>query len=87
MNPANIQIVTKESITVHQLLESPLNLTHLNTEVPLDNLIHDGNIHRPQLALTGFTALFTSHRVQLLGNTECHFLQLLSDDARVEAFV
>lgn len=87
MNPANIQIVTKDSITVRQLMESPLNLTHLNTEVALDNLIHDGNIHRPQLALTGFTSLFTSHRVQLLGNTECHYLNMLSDDARVEAFI
>ncbi len=87
MTEDNIQIVTKESISVRHLMESPLQLVALSGEVGLNNLIRDGNIHRPQLALTGFTALFTSHRVQLLGNTETHYLSMLDEDSRVQAFV
>lgn len=87
MNSENIKIIKKESITVRRLLESPLQLQSLTGEVGFDNLIHDGNIHRPQLALTGFTALFTSQRVQLLGNTETHYLEMLDEEARIQAFI
>ncbi len=87
MNAENIQIITKESINVRRLLESPLQLVSFSGEVGLDNLIHDGNIHRPQLALTGFTALFTSQRVQLLGNTEAHYLEMLNEEERIQAFI
>lgn len=40
------------------------------------------NIHRPGLVLAGFTELFPSERIQLLGNTEMLFLQKLSSEKR-----
>ncbi|MGA0833722.1 MAG: HPr(Ser) kinase/phosphatase [Candidatus Kapaibacteriota bacterium] len=79
--------VVKESIPVRQLLSSPVNLSVVSGEIGLDNLITDKNLHRPQLALAGFTELFTYYRVQLFGNTEFFYLlKGLADDARREAF-
>ncbi len=87
MEAEHLQIITRDSITVRRLLESPLELKSLTGEAGFDNVIYDGYIHRPQLALTGFMALFTSQRVQLLGNTETHYLEMLDEEARIQAFI
>jgi HPr kinase/phosphorylase len=79
--------VVKESITVRELLKGPVNLEAVTGEIGLDNLITDKNLHRPQLALAGFTELFTYYRVQLFGNTEFFYLlKSLHEDARRSAF-
>lgn len=79
--------LVKEAIQVRELLQGPVNLEAVTGEVGLDNLITDKNLHRPQLALAGFTDLFTYYRVQLFGNTEFFYLlKSLPDDKRKEAF-
>lgn len=79
--------LVKESITVRELLEAPMNLSSVTGDVGLDNLVTDKNLHRPQLALTGFTELFTYYRVQMFGNTEFFYLlRVLEDDQRQKAF-
>ena len=79
--------VVKESITVRELLGGPVHLEAVTGDVGLDNLITDKNLHRPQLALAGFTELFTFYRVQLFGNTEFFYLlKSLSDEVRRSAF-
>ena len=79
--------VVKESITVRELLAGPVNLQAVTGEIGLDNLITDKNLHRPQLALAGFTELFTYYRVQLFGNTEFFYLlKSLPEDERRRAF-
>lgn len=79
--------VIKESITVRELLAGPVNLEAMTGQVGLDNLITDKNLHRPQLALAGFTDLFTYYRVQLFGNTEFFYLlKSLSEEKRRESF-
>ena len=79
--------VLKESITVRELLDAPVNLKAVTGEVGLDNVITDKNLHRPQLALAGFTELFTYYRVQLFGNTEFFYLlKSLPEDERRRAF-
>jgi HPr kinase/phosphorylase len=35
---------------------------------------------RPGLALAGYVDLFTHKRVQVLGNTECQYLEHLTED-------
>ncbi|MBL7973983.1 MAG: HPr kinase/phosphorylase [Candidatus Kapabacteria bacterium] len=87
MSIEKIQIITKENISVQQLFEAPLKFTSMNGETGWNNLIVDGNIHRPQLALAGFTELFTSQRVQMLGNTEMYYLKSLDLEARMTAFI
>jgi len=48
-----------------------------------DRLITESHIHRPGLALAGYTELFTHQRVQVLGNTECRYLAWLSPEDRL----
>jgi len=76
----------KESITVRELLNCPVKLTVLTGEIGLDNLITDKSLHRPQLALAGYTEFFTHYRVQLFGNTEFYYLKSLSEEERAAAF-
>lgn len=79
--------LVKESITVREILAGPVNLEAVTGEIGLDNLVTDKNLHRPQLALAGFTELFTYYRVQLFGNTEFFYLLKSLDEAqRREAF-
>ena len=85
----NIQEIRKKSITVGFLADEGrdrFDLQPLNGGVGRDKLITDKNLHRPQLALTGYTKLFTYHRVQVLGNTEFFYLQSLSPERRREVF-
>jgi HPr kinase/phosphorylase len=76
----------KEFITVRELLSGPVQLRSLVDDIGLDNRITDKSLHRPQLALTGFTELFTYYRVQLFGNTEFFYLKSCSADRRREMF-
>lgn len=76
----------KEFITVRELLAGPVQLRSLTEEIGLDNRITDKSLHRPQLALTGFTELFTYYRVQLFGNTEFFYLKSCSQQRRQEMF-
>lgn len=49
-------------------------------------LVTESHIHRPGLALAGYTELFTHQRVQVLGNTECRYLAWLDPVARAAAW-
>jgi len=73
-----------EFITVRTLLrenQSRLKLQLVCSENGLNRKISTGELHRPGLALSGFVKLFTSERVQILGNTEIRYLSGLSEDA------
>ena len=85
----NLKETRKQSITVGFLFErnkARLKMRSVNGEVGFDKEIHDKNIHRPGLALAGYTELFTYDRVQVVGNTEIRYLQHLSLQERVRAF-
>lgn len=49
-------------------------------------LVTEADLHRPGLALAGYTDLFTYQRIQVIGNTECNFLRNLSDSERSKSF-
>lgn len=81
----NIQEIRNKSITVGFLADEcreRFQLTPANEGVGRGKLVTDKNLHRPQLALTGYTKLFTSHRVQVIGNTEFFYLQGLDPEQR-----
>lgn len=48
--------------------------------------IVDRNLHRPGLVLTGYLDHFVPERIQILGNTETHYLLSLSDEQQSVAF-
>lgn len=76
----------KPYITVRELLNGPVQLRPLTDEIGLDNRITDKSLHRPQLALAGFTELFTYSRVQLFGNTEFFYLKSCAPAQRRQMF-
>lgn len=85
----NLQEIRKKSITVGFLADEcreRFQLLPANEGVGRQKLITDKSLHRPQLALTGYTKLFTYHRVQVLGNTEFFYLESLTPEKRREAF-
>ncbi len=55
-----------------------LDLELLNGELSFNKEIVEPDLHRPGLALTGFTDVFTHRRVQIFGNTEMAYLSKLS---------
>ena len=81
----------KESITVEYLAEKMrgrvgVEMKPYNGVDARQRLVTEASIHRPGLALAGYTELFTHHRVQVLGNTECRYLAWLPEADRQEAF-
>lgn len=50
------------------------------------NNVTEADLHRPGLALAGYTDLFTYQRIQIIGNTECNFLNHLPEQKKKEAF-
>jgi HPr kinase/phosphorylase len=51
-----------------------------------DNPIISLELNRPGLALSGFVDLFTFNRIQVIGNTEILYLNMLSKEKRIESF-
>ncbi len=81
----------KESVTIAYVVEKMckrvgVEMILCNNADIEERLITDVNLHRPGIALAGYTELFTHERVQVLGNTECRFLMHLSEEARTAAF-
>ncbi|NTU93949.1 MAG: HPr kinase/phosphorylase [Chlorobiaceae bacterium] len=81
----------KRSITVAYFFEhvgdkSDIRLRRLNNVDEQNRRIFERDLHRPGLAIAGFTNLFTYKRVQILGNTETRFLNHLSPEVRRQAF-
>jgi HPr kinase/phosphorylase len=84
----NIEEVKKEKISVeffYNAAKGRFKLQKISEgDKGLDRIIKDQHIHRPGLALAGYTALFTFDRVQILGNTEMRYLKQLSPEQRTK---
>lgn len=81
----------KRSITVAYFFATigkshDIKLRRLNEVDEQKRRVFERDLHRPGLALSGFTNLFTYKRIQVLGNTETRFLNHLDDEGRREAF-
>jgi len=81
------------TLTVDELLRTKkdsLALELLTDGRGLVRQIHNPDISSPGLVLTGYTERFPSDRVQVLGETECSFLESLDEERRcgaIEAFL
>ncbi len=82
-----IQILQQKQLLVKNLLDAPTKLEVLTKEnVGFDNIIHNKNLYRPQLALAGYVGLFNFKQIQIFGNTECYYLNGLTKRKRILAF-
>jgi len=92
--PFNSQppIPKKDKITVEFLvdqLEKKINvdLKACNPTVSCkERNVTEAELHRPGLALSGFVELFTYKRIQIIGNTEKHYLNSLDPEGQKKAF-
>jgi len=76
-----------ENITVERLYKERkdfLELTLLTSEDGLKKKIPNNEVHRPGLALSGYTERFAYERTQVIGETEMSFLQNLDSNKRKE---
>ncbi|MBN1929491.1 MAG: HPr kinase/phosphorylase [Chlorobiaceae bacterium] len=81
----------KRSITVAYFFENiekrcEIRFRRLNDVDEQKRRIYERDLHRPGLAIAGFTKLFTYKRVQVLGNTETRYLNHLPLEERRKAF-
>jgi HPr kinase/phosphorylase len=51
-----------------------------------DHSITDSELYRPGLALAGFVEVFCHNRIQVLGNTECRYIDFLGKKKSEETF-
>ncbi|MDH4221973.1 MAG: HPr(Ser) kinase/phosphatase [candidate division Zixibacteria bacterium] len=74
-----------ENVTIEKLYKEKkdfLELTLLTAEEGLKKKILNNEIHRPGLALSGYTDRFAHERTQVIGETELSFLQSLDQNKR-----
>lgn len=69
-----------QTVTVREFLEvgqQELGIDFEAGETFLDNVIHEGSLNRPGLALAGFTQYFANKRMQVFGLAELSYLKSL----------
>ncbi len=81
----------KDAITVAEIVDHLRRLAGMEIEpanaAPAERRpLSESHIHRPGLALAGYTELFTSERIQVLGNTEVRYLAWLGEAGAAQAF-
>lgn len=69
--------------TLFERLQVPLALEDMGGGIGFDRAIPNADISSPGLALAGYVGRFVSDRIQVLGETECTYLESL-DSARRE---
>ena len=77
-----------DQFTIRELLEKPgkkLELRFDGDETCLDHLVKSPDIFRPGLCLTGYTHKFLYDRIQIFGETEITYLNLMDSEERVKS--
>ena len=86
---SRLDIHRKKSLPVRDFFvqfREELSLTLRTPDVSLSTEIIESSLHRPGLALAGFTQVYSYQRVQILGTTEWFFLESIGSEKRREVF-
>ena len=65
---------------------SDLQMSLHSPEEDLDTSIAESGIHRPGLAMAGYTKVYSSEQVQVVGHTEWNYLESLGPEGRRKVF-
>jgi HPr kinase/phosphorylase len=88
----------QEAIPIRESIEVSVLVERLKERMDIDlapcaaskfahkKSVTEADLHRPGLALAGYTDLFTYQRIQIIGNTECNYLNHLPIKKRKETF-
>ena len=80
MDTCNLPVNRKESIAVARLYDRMVNALQLEVLAGFQGMgrpVLISDINRPGLALSGYLDYFANDRVQILGNTEIHYMENL----------
>lgn len=78
MNTRNLQVKRKGSIAVARLLDHfTKDFQVISGYQGIGRKVYISDVNRPGLALSGYLDYFASDRVQILGNTEIHYMERL----------
>src|SRR5690606_23230005 len=89
MDFTRLDIHRKRSLPVRDFFvqfREELSLILRTPEASLATEIIESSLHRPGLALAGFTQVYSYQRVQILGTTEWFYLESVGPDKRREIF-
>ena len=81
MDTKSLPVNRKDSIAVARLLDQlteSLELEVIGGFQGVGRPVFISDINRPGLALSGYLEYFANDRIQILGNTEIHFMEKLS---------
>ncbi|MBI4559907.1 MAG: HPr(Ser) kinase/phosphatase [Candidatus Hydrogenedentes bacterium] len=81
METTNLPVTRKKSIPVARLLDKMANDLELTVVAGFQGVgrpVFISDVNRPGLALGGYLEYFANDRVQILGNTEVHYMEQLS---------
>lgn len=85
----NLQIQNREKFPVLEFFnrfKNSLKLTIHTGESSSDSYIVEVGLHRPGLALAGYSDVYSSHQIQVIGHTEWNYLESIGPEKRKEAF-
>lgn len=71
---------------VSKLENAPIKGEFVLGEIGKDNKVVNKQLHRPQLALSGYVELFNFRSIQVFGNTEIYYLRSLKKEEKLKAF-
>lgn len=86
---SRLDIHRKKSLPVRDFFvqfREELSLTLRTPESSLSTEVIEASLHRPGLALAGFTQVYSYQRVQILGTTEWFYLESIGPEKRRELF-
>jgi HPr kinase/phosphorylase len=75
-----------DNFPVSKLKNAPIKGNFVLGDSGIENKVVNKQLHRPQLALTGYVELFNHVSIQIFGNTEINYLRTLSIDEQKESF-
>lgn len=82
MNTDDLPIYRRSSIPVARILDHFDDKMHVIAGYQgIGRQVYIGDLNRPGLALSGYLEYFASDRVQVLGNTEIHYMERLPTSA------
>lgn len=78
-----LEIQHRGALTLDRFFQKHAKLMELEALTPVTGrAITEPDLHRPGLALAGFTEVFSNNRVQVVGNTEWCYLDSLTSEQR-----
>ena len=85
----DIKVLHREKLSVRDFFcryGKDLQLALHSPEEDLNTNIAESGIHRPGLAMAGYTKVYSSEQIQVVGHTEWNYLESLGTAGRVKVF-